>query len=259
MNHSNYEFQMLYSQEELINKIKDLKSQGYHESDLHVLVRDYSVINLIDDQSDVHTHEANSMGSKFKSMFSGEEAVRSELGKLDLDTETKDAYQRDLENGGILLYTDRRIEGKESHTSNVSSNRYSDEIYTNEVPREEQHSEGIKDSRLKGENIHPTGGGEPKNEGAPAEKIMDHEPALQSTEGQNNLNREEGVNRRQDEQSPGVDPNLGPAPFGRDSEEEHLLNDRQDDVNQQQNPRDARPLHEEAEKKTGTPPTPRIF
>ncbi|TWT04899.1 general stress protein [Planomicrobium sp. CPCC 101079] len=306
MNQSNYEFQMLYSQEELINKIKDLKARGYHESDLHVLVNDSSVINLVDDESDLHTHEANSMGSKFKSMFSGEDAVRTELGKLDLDSETKDAYQRDLENGAILLYTDRHTEGREPHTSatyaedtrvirsdevgrntaiaplgrdlerddlrhndakivdkdvdsNVSSNRYSDEIYTSEVPREEQHGDTMKDSRVKGENIHPTGGAAPKDEGVPEEKIMDHEPGLQTTEGQDNLNREDGVNRRQDEQSPGVDPNLGPAPFGRDSEEEHLLNDRRDGFGQEQNPRDARPLHEDANKKTGTPPTPRLF
>lgn len=308
MNHSNYEFQMLYSQEELINKIKELKGQGYQESDLHVLVNDSSVVNLVDDDSGLHTHEANSMGSKFKSMFSGEDAVRTELGKLELDDATKDAYQRDLENGAILLYTDRHIEGRESHTSaayaedtrvirsdevgrntaiaplgrdlerddqrhndekivdkdvtsNASGNRYSDEIYTNEVSREEQHGDGgkMKDSRLKGENIHPTGGATPKNEGAPEEKVMDHEPGLLTTEGQDNLNREDGVNRRQDEQSPGVDPNLGPAPFGRDSEEEHLLNDREDNFDQGKNPRDARPLHEDAEKKRGTPPTPRIF
>ncbi|TWT27937.1 general stress protein [Planomicrobium sp. CPCC 101110] len=311
MNQSNYEFQMLYSQEELINKVKELKARGYNENDLHVLVNDSSVINLVDDDSGLHTHEANTMGSKFKSMFSGEDAVRTELGKLELDDSTKDSYQRDLESGAILLYTDRRIEGRESRTSaayaedtrvirsdevgrntaisplgrdlerddlqhndekivdkdvtsTVSKDRYSDEMYTSEVPREEQHGDAgdgdkLKDSRLKGENIHPTGGATPKDEGAPEEKVMDHEPGLLSKEGQDNLNREDGVNRRQDEQSPGVDPNLGPAPFGRDSEEEHLLNDQGDSFDQEKNPRDARPLHEDAEKKRGTPPTPRIF
>ncbi|PSL31629.1 heat induced stress protein YflT [Planomicrobium soli] len=281
MNQSNYEFQMLYSQEELINKVKDLKSHGYNESDLHVLVNDSSVINLVDDESDLHTHEADTMGSRLKSIFSGKDAIRTELGKFGLDDTTKEAYQQDLESGAILLYTDRHIEGRGSqssttHTedtrviqsdkagrntaiaplgrdlerddlkhndekiidkdipSNNSTNRYSDEIYTSEVSREEQqgdagYGEKMKDLRVKGENIHPTGGSTPKDESAPAEKIMDHEPALQSTEGQDNLNREEGINRRQDEQSPGVDPNLGPAPFGRDSEEEHLLNKRRND------------------------------
>jgi hypothetical protein len=309
MAQSNYEYQMLYSQEELINKVEELKSHGYQESDLHVLVNDSSVLNLVDDQSDLHTHEAKSMGSKFKSMFSGEDAVRTELGKLDLDNTTKDAYQRDLENGAILLYTDRQFNQREPHTSatfaedtrvirsddmgrntaispfgrdveqddrqhndakihdkdivsNVSNDHRSDEIYTSDVRREDQHGDAgygdkMKDSRLIGENIHPTGGTTPKDEGAPEEKTMDHEPGLQSTEGQDILNQEDGINRRQDQQSPGVDPNLGPAPFGRDSEEEHLLNDKRDD--NRQDPREGRSLHEEADKRPGTPPTQRLL
>lgn len=312
MNHSQYEYQMLYSQEELLSKVEELKSRGYHENDLHVLVNDSSVLSLVDDNKDLKTHEANSMGSKFKSMFSGEDAVRTELGKLNLDEATKDAYQRDLENGAILLYTDQYGAGSDSSNStagtsdtgvirsdelgrntavspfgrdverdemkhndekihdkdvvsNITSNdRGSDEIYTSDVRREDQHGDAgygdkLQDSRLNGENIHPTGGATPKDEGAPQEKVMDHEPALQSTEGQDNLNREDGVNRRQDEQSPGVDPNLGPAPFGRDSEEEHLLNDRRDDFDQTHNPEEERRLHDEADKKGGTPPTPKLF
>ncbi|WKA53778.1 general stress protein [Planococcus shixiaomingii] len=311
MDRSNYEYQMLYSQEELINKIKELKSRGYHEGDLHVLVNDSSVINLVDDQSDVHTHEGSSMGSKFKSMFSGEDAVRTELGKLDLDEATKDAYQRDLENGAILLYTDSSPQGGGSGTSstvagdtkvirsdevgrntaiapfgrdverddlkhndakiedkdvtsNASGDRYSNEIYTSEVSREDQHGNAgygneMKDSRIKGENIHPTGGAMPKDEGAVEEKTMDHEPGLQSTEGQDNLNREDGINRRQDEQSPGVDPNLGPAPFGRDSEEEHLLNNQRDDYDQGQNTRSGRRLEDKIDKKNDIPPTSKLF
>jgi hypothetical protein len=311
MNQSNYEFQMLYSQEELINKVEELKARGYHESDLHVLVNDSSVLNLVDDRSDLHTHEVSSVGSKFKSFFSGKDATRTELDKLGLDDETKNGYQQDLENGAILLYTDRHIENRELHTSAtfaddtrvirsdevgrntaiaplgkdlerddlkhndekihdkdvvspLSADRHSGESYTSDVPREEQHKDAgygdkTQDSRLKGENIHPTGGAMPKDESEPEEKVMDHEPGLLSKEGQDNLNREEGVNRRQDEQSPGVDPNLGPAPFGRDSEEEHLLNDQRDDFDQGQNSRDARHVQDEADKKPGTSSNQRLF
>ncbi|TWT05269.1 hypothetical protein FQV26_12535 [Planococcus sp. CPCC 101016] len=49
-----------------------------------------------------------------------------------------------------------------------------------------------------------------------------------------NLNNEYGVNLRQDELSPGLNPNLGSSPLDRGSEEEHLLND-QGDENQLRN------------------------
>lgn len=327
MKPTNREIEMVYSQEEMERKVDQLKMQGYSENDIHVLARDKGVLNSADSQTDINTHEAESFSSRFKSFFSGEETIRTELEKLDMDKSALDAYQKDIENGSILLYTDRKIANRENENFSSfgddtrpidadeekrntaftpfgkdierdgrrhndekivdedvkpefgSSDNNSDEIYTTEVPREEQHGEPgyadkSKDSRLDGENIHPTTDSEPKDEGEPREKELDHEPPLGTEEGEENLNREDGVNRRQDEQSPGVDPNLGPAPFGRDSEEEHLLRgenegENRKDPNQslmqddgadnRQNPRDSRPFHEDVEKKTATPPTPRLF
>lgn len=116
----------------------------------------------------------------------------------------------------------------------------------------------------------------PKMKGLSKKKSFDHEPQLESDAQQDDLNREDGINRRQDEPSPGVDPNLGPAPFGRDSEEEKLIRDSyddsdrgvddpkhtldgHDDVDNRHNPRDVRPFHEDVQKKTSTPPTPRLY
>lgn len=344
MKPTNREFEMVYSQEEMEQRIEQLKMHGYSENDIHVLARDKDVFSSYESRSNVEKHQAESFSSKFKSFFSGEDTVHSQLRDLDLEQSSIDSYSEDIKKGAILLYTDgssfnndrentssfgddtrtvdsdaekrntaftpfgrdierdgnkfndekindpdvrSNIQDDGSGRDGISSRTIkedSDRIYTSEVRREDQHGKQgsaipSKDSRLKGENIHPTTDSQPKDEGSIKEKSFDHEPQLESDAQQDNLNREDGVNRRQDEQSPGVDPNLGPAPFGRDSEEEHLLRDNDDykegkgggtpdpkhfldgsdSVDNRHNPRDGRPFHEDVHKKTATPPTPRLF
>lgn len=267
MEPTNREFIVLYSQEEMRSKIEELKSQGYREEDFHVLVDDEAVLNA-EDTSRIDVHETGTLGNTFKTMFTGKDAVREQLKKMELEERQVDRYAEDLENGAILLYMDKSLAKGDRNTMafNEKENHGKDEIYTSEVSREEQYGvpgyqDEAKDSRVKGENIHPTTGSDTADESKPKEKLMEHEPGIASGEGSGLLDQKDGVNRREDEQSPGVDPNLGPAPFGRDSEEEHLLNDtpRRDDYEHEQNPRDGRKLHEDVEKKTGTPPTPRLF
>ncbi|MCM3610553.1 general stress protein [Planococcus sp. MERTA32b] len=343
MKETNREFELVYSQEEMEQRIEQLKMHGYSENDIHVLARDKEVFDSYESQSDVDKHEAESFSSKFKSFFSGEDTVRTQLNDLDLDSSSIDRYSEDIKKGAILLYTDgnslsrerentssfgddtRDVDIDESKRNTAftpfgrdierDGNKFNDEkirdrdvraddvddtrpdglssrtiaedserIYTSEVRREDQHGDPgyankSKDSRLEGANIHPTTDAKPEDEGSLKEKSFDHEPQLETEAQEDDLNREEGVNRRQDEPSPGVDPNLGPAPFGRDSEEEHLIRDNDDqnngnrnahddpkhmldghdDVDNRHNPRDERPFHEDLEKKTSTPPTPRLF
>lgn len=338
------EFEMAYSQEEMEQRIEQLKMHGYSENDIHVLARDKDVFNSYESRSNVEQHEAESFSSKFKSFFSGEDTVHSQLRDLDLDQSSIDRYSEDIKKGAILLYTDgssfsnerentssfgddtRTVDSDERKRNTAftpfgrdierDGNKFNDEkindpdvragmhdvgsardgissrtiqedserIYTSEVRREDQHGKQgsanrPKDSRLDGATIHPTTDAQPEDEGSVKEKSFDHEPQLESDAQQDDLNREDGVNRRQDEQSPGVDPNLGPAPFGRDSEEERLLRgnddykdgkgggitdpkhtlDGSDNVDNRHNPRDVRPFHEDVHKKTSTPPTPRLF
>ncbi|HSP23156.1 MAG TPA: general stress protein [Planococcus sp. (in: firmicutes)] len=293
MEPTNRDFELVYSPEELRSRIEELKGRGYSESDIHVLVEDSDVLGAADNLNGVQTHNAGSVGSKFKSFFTGRDSVREELKNLDLEQREIDDYQRDLEKGAILLYTDRgslsrerdnqssfgddtRVLDSDEVNRNAAlepfgkdvekdGSEHSSEIYTTTVPREEQYGvpnygDEHKDSRLKGENIHPTTDRRPTlDESSPSEKLMEHEPALGTQEGNDNLNREDGVNRRQDEQSPGVDPNLGPAPFGRDSEEEHLLSGENGDYEEPLNPDGTRRNHDGENRRPDTPPTPKLF
>lgn len=290
MRSGNREFEIVYSKEELETAIQALKAKGYHQGDIHVLANDKGLIESAGSEG-VQADQANSISNRFKSFLGGKDIVRKELDRFNLNKDRTDDYEREIEKGAVLLYTDgeavtpqdehfsslddsndpmdlegssgQRAGDKVIHRHNESSGN-SDEIYAREVSREDQHARGgkgdrLQDSRLKGDEIHPTSG-LAKDESSVREKEMDHEPALQTKEGEENLLREDGVNRRQDEPSPGVDPNLGPAPFGRDSEEEHLLNDeRKDDLDNTRESTDQYDERSKRNKDDTTPPTPRLF
>lgn len=296
MEPKNRDFELVYSPEELRSRIEQLKGRGYSESDIHILVEDSAVLGTSDNLDGIHTHNAGSVGSKFKSLFTGRDSVREELRNLDLEQREIDDYQQDLEKGGILLYTERSslsrerdnlssfgddtraVDSDELKHNNESGSlgmntesKYEDsskrdygEIYTSTVSRDEQygtpHYEAkYKDSRLKGENIHPTTDRPSPDETAASEKVMDHEPGIDTEEGNDNLNRQDGVNLRQDEPSPGTDPNLGPAPFGRDSEEERLLKEEHGVDEEGLNPDGTRRNYDGEDNRPDAPPTPRLF
>lgn len=313
MEPTNRDFELVYSPEELRSRIEELKGRGYSESDIHILVEDSAVLGASENLGGIHTHNAGSVGSKFKSLFTGRDSVREELKNLDLEQREIDDYQKDLEKGGILLYAERsslsrerdnfsafgddtrtldsdevkhnaaseplgkdierdgrthndeKLQGKNIEPSyEDSSRRDYGEIYTSTVSRDEQYGttkyeNKYQDSRLKGENIHPTTDRPTPDESSPSEKLMNHEPATGTEKGNDNLKRDEGVNFRQDDQSPGTDPNLGPAAFGRDSEEEQLLRGENGEYEETLNPDGTRRHHDGEEHKPDTPPTPRLF
>ncbi|MBT2581676.1 general stress protein [Planococcus sp. ISL-109] len=313
MAQTNRQYEIVYSQEEMEQALDTLIARGYRNEDIHVLANDKNMVKQAHDRYGVDAYKANSFKNRMKIFLTGENEARTKLEQFGLDRDAVDHYDREIERGAVLLYTDGTpsgsgesehfsshsddnrpmdLEGEDRNTAFAPFGRdieregrqYNEEkildkddqkhekhrdtgvkgIYTTDATREETnksqpHSKS-QDSRLKGDEIHPTGDrAKPSGAEKPAEKRMDHEPELGTSEGEKELNREDGVNRRQNEPSPGADPNLGPAPFGRDSEEEHLLNDRRDDFESPKSPRNVNDFHNQVEKKTGTPPTPRLF
>ncbi|MFC4712707.1 general stress protein [Planococcus dechangensis] len=315
MTHTNRQYEIVYSQEEMETALDSLIAKGYRNEDIHVLANDKNLVKEAHDRYGVDADKANSFSNRMKIFLTGENLARTKLEEFGLDRDAVDHYDREIERGAVLLYTDGKpsasASGQSEHFSSHSDDnnpmdldggerntafapfgrdierdgrQYNDEkiidkdvqkhekhrdtgvegIYTTDASREETNKSQMhnkyQDSRLKGDEIHPTGDRTtPSTPEKTAEKRMDHEPELGTPEGEKELNREDGVNRRQDEPSPGVDPNLGPAPFGRDSVEEHLLNDRRDDYETPKSPRDANDFHNNVDKKTATPPTPRLF
>lgn len=104
----NHEFEVVYTERELEGKVEEMKSKGYRKNDIHVLAENADILNSVETQEEVNTHETETITDKFKSMFTGKDTVKEELAKLNLSQTEIDKFHEILENDGIVLYTESR-------------------------------------------------------------------------------------------------------------------------------------------------------
>lgn len=96
---------VLFSEQDLLNKIEQLKQQGYSEEDLHLMAEKDDHFEKAEQRTDLEIEEAGTVSEKFKGIF-GKGGIKS----LDLSDEEKDRYKKDLEQGGVLIYVDQSRE-----------------------------------------------------------------------------------------------------------------------------------------------------
>ncbi|MFX3674755.1 MAG: general stress protein [Paenisporosarcina sp.] len=104
---SNRRLEVARTEDEMYEMLESLKSQGYAESDIHVISKDRSHMSTLSRHSEVTTHEAGTLKDTFKSWFTGEDAVKEGLRPLNLSEGEKDRYSKDIASGGFVLYTDQ--------------------------------------------------------------------------------------------------------------------------------------------------------
>ncbi|HSO58829.1 MAG TPA: general stress protein, partial [Paenisporosarcina sp.] len=108
---SNRKIVVARNEEEMYEKLEQLKANGFAESDIHVISKNHTHINALNQHSEVATHEAGTFMDKFKSWFTGEDAVTEGLRKLDLNEAETERYYKDVSSGGYVLYTEGSSEG----------------------------------------------------------------------------------------------------------------------------------------------------
>jgi hypothetical protein len=108
---SNRKIEVARTEDEMYEKLEQLKANGYSESDIHVISKDHLHMSTLNRHSEVATHEAGTFMDKFKSWFTGEDAVTEGLRKLDLNDAETERYSKDVASGGFVLYTEGMKEG----------------------------------------------------------------------------------------------------------------------------------------------------
>ncbi|TQR05723.1 general stress protein [Psychrobacillus soli] len=103
---SNRRIEIARSEEEMYEKLELLQEQGYAESDIHIISQEGAHLYTLNRHSEVSTHEAGTFVDRFKSLFTGEDAITEGLRKLDLSTEETEQYAGEVARGSIILYTD---------------------------------------------------------------------------------------------------------------------------------------------------------
>jgi uncharacterized protein (TIGR02271 family) len=116
-NHENKLIGAYDVQAEVLNKITELKSQGYSEDDIYVVAQNHDQVAMVERQTHVHVDadstEANGtpqqeegfMG-KFINLLAGEEASGDAFNSMKLNEKDAEQSRRQLEEGKLLVYVD---------------------------------------------------------------------------------------------------------------------------------------------------------
>lgn len=96
------------TEQEVIDKINELKLEGYVEEDIYVVSNDKDSLSIVRGQTDVDlsTVEGNWL-DKFMAFMSGDEPVRAAFLKMGFTAEESDRYYNEVKSGSILLYVDK--------------------------------------------------------------------------------------------------------------------------------------------------------
>ena len=260
---SNRKIKIARTEEEMYERLEELQKQGYEESDIHVISSESTHLNALSRYSDVSTHEAGTFMDKFKSWFTGESAIVEGLKKLDLTEEEAEQYAKEVASGSIVLYTDAIPETGSLNTSGyaeaAATTEYTDTVGTDVVQNrfvegEEPISDYAKDKGFTpstNEIVNKTDGrlDEPQDRFARGETFATDPLLVKDANHMGHTMQEDKLvqNKRPtiDEsitieektygaQSPGSDPNLGPAAFGDaetelDEEERRIIQQQQEE------------------------------
>lgn len=102
---------VVFSEEDLVSKIESLKTEGYSESDIHLVAQDSDRLDALESRTGAEGEEVNSFKDKFKGFISGEGSVREGVKSLGLDDRDTERYTADIAKGGILLYIEEERAG----------------------------------------------------------------------------------------------------------------------------------------------------
>ncbi|ARK24294.1 hypothetical protein SporoP37_06185 [Sporosarcina sp. P37] len=110
---------MYHNETELMNRVEELKKEGWAEEDIYVVVKNDDQLTMVKNRTDAEIKSADdSWWDRFMGFISGEDHVRRMIDSLGLGTEDTSDYYREIEQGGMLLYVDSG-EARRSYMENI--------------------------------------------------------------------------------------------------------------------------------------------
>lgn len=97
-----------HSENQVLNKIDELKTQGYTENDIYIVTNDADRLSIVRGETDVdlRSPKGNWM-DKFIAFMSGDEPVKGAFTNMGFTEEESNRYFNEVKAGGILLYVDQ--------------------------------------------------------------------------------------------------------------------------------------------------------
>ncbi|HWK23581.1 MAG TPA: general stress protein [Ureibacillus sp.] len=103
---SNNNIEVAHTKQEAMAIIDRLKNDGIPKGQINIVGKDLSEFTNLKWDADVDVHNAGNLADKFKSLFTGEDAVMEGLKGVDLPESQLQNYKEVVENGGVIIYTD---------------------------------------------------------------------------------------------------------------------------------------------------------
>lgn len=99
---------MYHSEAELMNKIEELKGEGWMDDNIYVLVKNKDELSMLRGRTTAEIQSADgSWWDRFMGFVSGEDHVHRMVEHLGFNASDTETYYREIENGGMLLYVDQ--------------------------------------------------------------------------------------------------------------------------------------------------------
>ena len=96
------------SEEELQQKIDELKLQGYSDEDMYVVSNRDNQISMGRGSNDTHSNtEGGNWWDKFKSFMLGEDLINDGFQRMGFNDQERDHYYSEMKSGKLFLYVDR--------------------------------------------------------------------------------------------------------------------------------------------------------
>lgn len=230
--------EVAWTQEEMNQKTESLRAQGYNESDIHVVAKDPDRFHLHATDTQIDTHEAGSFWDRFKSFFTGEDATSESLHRLNLEDHERESYANDLSNGGAILYVEGEVRSDDYATFGETGNSYEsyhgetnaagtvgtefvNKRFTDNEPTLGEHTPEENRELFKGEptrydedHVVQDDAFEIKPQMTNAETVESEHHDTTRFESSTSEPVAYDESKAYGAESPGTDPNLGPAAFG---------------------------------------------
>ena len=115
------------SENQVLNKIGELKTEGYSEEDIYVVTNDEDSLSIVRGQTDVDLKSAEGNWlDKFIAFLSGDEPVRAVFNDMDLTEEESTRYYNEVKSGSYLLFVDHEFGRSTFERQTEFMNNYSD-------------------------------------------------------------------------------------------------------------------------------------
>jgi uncharacterized protein (TIGR02271 family) len=115
------------SENQVLNKIEELKAEGYSEEDIYVVTNHADSLSIVRGQTDVELKSSDGNWlDRFIAFLNGDEPVRTAFSRMGFTEGESNRYYNEVKNGCILLYVDRNYSGLFYDEQTKFTNGYTD-------------------------------------------------------------------------------------------------------------------------------------